>query len=155
MQLGQALRTPAALRRSASPSLAGSQELADAQRAEAENQLPEAARRYQALVQQVPFNEAAVLAAARFLTGQKAYTDAYDALNKGLTENPTSLPLLQAYALAAADAGLADLGQSALAQLQPRLSAAEYANLLAQFAAHRAAHAAAGAAFDQPLLPAR
>jgi predicted Zn-dependent protease len=133
----------------------GSKELANAQRAEAENQVAEATRRYQALVQQVPFNEGAVLAAARFFTSQKAYTDAYDALNQGLTENPTSGTLLRAYALAAADAGLADLGQSALAQLRPRISAAEYANLLAQFAARRAAHAAASAAFDQPPLPAR
>jgi hypothetical protein len=154
-QLGQALRTPATLRRPASPGLVGSKELANAQRAEAENQVAEATRRYQALVQQVPFNEGAVLAAARFFTSQKAYTDAYDALNQGLTENPTSGTLLRAYALAAADAGLADLGQSALAQLRPRISAAEYANLLAQFAARRAAHAAASAAFDQPPLPAR
>jgi hypothetical protein len=155
VQLGQALRTPTALRPSASPSNAGSRELADAQRAEAENQLAEATKRYQALVQQVPFSEPAVLAAARFFTGQKAYTDAYDALNKGLTENPASVPLLRAYALAAADAGLADLGQAALERLGPRLSAAEYANLLAQFAVRRAAHAAAGAAFDQPPVPAR
>jgi hypothetical protein len=154
-KLGQALRTPGALRPRAGTGLAGAAELADAQRAEAEKQLPEASKRYQALVQQVPFNEAAVLAVARFFTQQKAYTDAYDALNKGLTENPNSAPLLQAYGLAAADAGLADLGQSALEQLRPRLSAAEYANLLAQFAARRAAHTAAGAAFDQPPVPAR
>jgi hypothetical protein len=154
-QLGQALRAPAALRQPAATGLVGSKELADAQRAEAESQLPEARKRYQALVQQAPFNEAAVLAAARFFTAQKAYTDAYDALNKGLTENPASLPLLRAYVLAAADAGLADLGQSALEQLRARISAAEYTNLLAQFAARRAAHAAASAAFDQPALPAR
>jgi hypothetical protein len=154
-QLGQALRPPATLRPLAPTGLAGSKELADARRAEAENQLPEASKRYQALVQQVPFNETAVLAAARFFTAQKAYTDAYDALNKGLTENPASLPLLRAYVLAAADAGLVELGQSALGQLRPRISAAEYANLLTQFAARRTAHAAASAAFDQPPLPAR
>ncbi|GAB3637123.1 hypothetical protein GCM10027422_27130 [Hymenobacter arcticus] len=133
----------------------GSQELASAQRAAGSGQLPEATRRYQALVQQAPFNEAAVLAAARFFTQQKAYTEAYDALNKGLAENPTSLALLQAYALAAADAGLADLGQSALDQLRPRLGPAQYATLLTQFAQRRAAHAAASAAFDQPPVPAR
>jgi hypothetical protein len=133
----------------------GSQELTSAQQAEAAQQLPEATRRYQALVQQVPFNETAVLAAARFFTQQKAYSDAYDALNKGLAENPASPTLLPAYALAAADAGLADLGQSALDQLRPRLSPAQYATLLAQFAQRRAAHAAASAAFDQPPLPAR
>jgi len=110
---------------------------------------------YAQIVKQAPFNETAVLAAGRFFTGQKAVTDAYDALNQGLAENPTSGPLLQAYALAAADAGLADLGQAALVQLRPRLAPAQYANLLAQFAAHQAAHAAAGAAFDQLPPPAR
>jgi hypothetical protein len=154
-RLGEALRAPNLLRANTPAALVGSKELADAQRAEAESQWPEATKRYQALVQQVPFNEAAMLTAGRFFTRQKAYTDAYDALNQGLTENPGSVPLLQAYVLAAADAGLADLDQSALAQLRPRLSAAEYANLLAQLAARRAAHAAAGAAFDQPPVPAR
>lgn len=110
---------------------------------------------YAQIVQQAPFNETAMLAAARYYTSQKASTEAYDALNKGLAENPASRPLLQAYALAAAEAGLAELGQSALQELRLRLSPAEYANLLAQFAARRAAHAAAGAAFDQPPLPAR
>ena len=154
-RLGQALRAPALLRAAAPPALVGGPELAAAQQAEAAGQLPEATRHYRALGQLAPFNEAAVLAAARFFTQQKAPTEAYDALNRGLLENPTSERLLQAYALAAADAGLADLGQSALAQLRQRLSPAGYANLLAQFAAHRAAHAAASAAFDQPPVPLR
>ncbi|MGI4741630.1 MAG: hypothetical protein ACRYG7_41210 [Janthinobacterium lividum] len=153
-RLGVALRAPGRLRGSTA-ALVGSQELANAQRAEAANNLPEATRRYQALVRQAPFNETAVLAAGRFFASQKAVTDAYDALNQGLAENPASGPLLQAYALAAADAGLADLGQAALVQLRPRLAPAQYANLLTQFAAHQAAHAAAGAAFDQLPLPAR
>jgi hypothetical protein len=110
---------------------------------------------YTRIVSEAPFNEAAVLAASRYFTAQKAYTEAYDALNKGLAENPASLPLQRAYALAAADAGLADLGQTTLEQLRPRLSPAEYANLLADFARRRAAHAAASAAFDQPPLPVR
>ena len=154
-QLGQALRTPALLHAGPAKTLAGSKELAEAQQAEAAGQWPVARRRYQALVQQVPFSEPAVLAAGRFFTSQKAYSDAYDALNKGLTENPASGPLLRAYALAAADAGLAELGQTALTQLRPLLSPADYANLLAQFAARRTAHAAASAAFDQPPVPAR
>ncbi|TDN38364.1 hypothetical protein E4631_03335 [Hymenobacter sp. UV11] len=154
-RLGLALRAPNLLHSKPPTGLVGSSELAAAQQAEAAHSLPEATRRYQALVKLAPFNETAVLAAARFFAQQKATTDAYDALNKGLTENPTSLPLLQAYALAAADAGLADLGQSALTQLRPRLSPAGYANLLTQFAAHRAANAAAVAAFDQVPLPVR
>jgi hypothetical protein len=112
-------------------------------------------RLYSQLVREAPFNEAAMLAAARYFTAQKAYTEAYDALNRGLTENPASLPLQRAYALAAADAGLAELGQTTLDQLRPRLSPAEYANLLADYARRRAAHAAASAAFDQPPLPVR
>ncbi|AMR27377.1 hypothetical protein A0257_09900 [Hymenobacter psoromatis] len=154
-RLGLALRTPGLLRGQARTGLIGGPELAAAQQAEAAHNLPEATRRYQALVKLAPFNEAAVLAAGRFFAQQKATTDAYDALNQGLTENPASRPLLQAYALAAADAGLAELGQSALEQLRPRLSPAEYTNLLMQFAAHRAANAAAAAAFDQVPLPAR
>jgi len=154
-RLGQALRQPASLAAPASPAPVGSSELATAQKAEAAKKRPEATRRYQALVQQAPFNEAAVLAAARYFTAQKNYTEAYDALNRGLTENPASLPLQRAYALAAADAGLADLGQTTLEQLRPRLSPAEYANLLADYARRRAAHAAASAAFDQPPLPVR
>jgi hypothetical protein len=153
--LAQVLQNPDLLINKNKASVAGSQELASARQAEAAQQLPEATRRYQALVQQVPFNEPAVLAAARYFTQQKAYSDAYDALNKGLAENPASPALLQAYALAAADAGLADLGQSALDQLRPRLGAAQYATLVAQFAQHRAAHAAASAAFDQPPVPVR
>ncbi len=153
--LGRALQSADLLNVAKKVMPIGSPELASAQRAAADTQLPEAARRYHALVQQAPFNETAVLAAARFFTQQKAYTDAYDALNKGLAENPASPALLQAYALAAADAGLADLGQSALDQLRPRLSPAQYANLLTQFALRRTAHAAASAAFDQPPVPVR
>lgn len=154
-RLGLALRAPASLAGQPTAARSGSAELAAARQAEAAGQVAQATRRYQALVQAAPFNEAAVLAAARYFASQKAYTDAYDALNKGLAENPASESLQQAYVLAAADAGLAELGQSVLEQLRPRLSPAEYANLLAQFAARRAAHAAAGAAFDQPPVPAR
>ena len=110
---------------------------------------------YGRIVQETPFNEPAVLAAGRYYARQRDFTEAYNALNRGLTENPTSEPLLQATALAAADAGLADLGQAALDQLRPRFSPPAYANLLAQFAARRAAQAAARAAFDQPPVPAR
>jgi hypothetical protein len=89
-----------------------------------------------------------VLAAARFYTAHKQPSDAYEALRLGLVENPASVPLLQSFVLAAADAGLADLAQPALDQLHTRLDAAAYANLLAQLAARRAAHAASEAAFS-------
>lgn len=130
----------------------GQQLLAQAQAAEAAN-LPKAKALYQQIVREVPFNETAVLAAARYYTSRRQVSAAYEALRLGLLENPASLALQQAYALAAADAGLADLGQSALDELRPRLSPAQYANLLAQFTAHRAAHAAAVASFSDAALP--
>ena len=123
---------------------------------QAERSPARAARLYQQLLATAPFNETAVLAAAQFYTAQQRPGDAYEALRLGLVENPDSAPLLRAFVLAAADAGLADLAQPALAQLRPRLSPPEYTNLLAQLAARRTAQAAARAAFSadaaSPLL---
>ena len=76
---------------------------------------------------------------------------AYEALRAGLNENPASLPLLRAYVLAAADAGLTEYAAEALAQLRRRLSPAAAATLAAEYAAHQAARAAAAASFaDAP-----
>jgi hypothetical protein len=125
---------------------------------QAEQNPAKAAQLYQELLKVAPFNEAAVLAAARFYTARQQPSDAYEALRLGLVENPASVPLQQAFVLAAADAGLAELAQPALDQLRPHLDPAAYANLLAQFAARRAAHAAAMAAFSAdaaPALPSR
>ena len=144
-QLQQVLATGAAAPPAAA-ALVGAGTLARAQAAAAARQ-PQATRLFQQVVAEAPFNEAAVLAAARYYTSQQDAGAAYEALRLGLLENPDSPALLQAYALTAADAGLADLGQTALDQLRPRLSPAAYANLLAQFAARRATHAAAMAAF--------
>jgi hypothetical protein len=126
--------------------LIGSKLLQQAQQAEPTP--PKAAKLYQQLLAEAPFNEAAVLAAARFYTAHKQPSDAYEALRLGLVENPASVPLLQNFVLAAADAGLADLAQPALDQLHTRLDAAAYANLLSQLAARRTAHAASEAAFS-------
>ncbi|RYY20299.1 MAG: hypothetical protein EOO36_03670 [Cytophagaceae bacterium] len=129
---------------------------------QAEKNPVQAARLYQQLLATAPFNESAVLAAARFYTGQHRPGDAYEALRLGLVENPASGLLLQNFVLVAADAGLADLAQPALEQLRqrqmPRLNPAGYANLLTQFAARRAAYAAAQASFSAdatPPLPSR
>ncbi|TVT41884.1 hypothetical protein FNT36_10715 [Hymenobacter setariae] len=131
--------------------LVGNQLLIEAQRAE---QTPaKAAKLYQQLLKTAPFNEAAMLAAARFYTARKQPGDAYEALRIGLVENPSSVPLQQAFVLVAADAGLAELAQPALDQLRPHLDPAAYTNLLAQFAARRAAHAAAVAAFSADAAP--
>jgi hypothetical protein len=113
----------------------------------------QAAKLYQQVLKVAPFNEAAVLAAARFYTAQKQPGEAYEALRLGLVENPASVPLQQAFVLAAADAGLAELAQPALDQLRPHLDPAAYTNLLTQFAARRAAHAAAIAAFSADAAP--
>jgi len=135
---------------------AGDALLAKAQKAGSD--VPQAARLYKQIQATAPFNEAAMLAAARFYTAQRQPGEAYEALRLGLVENPESVPLQQAFVLAAADAGLAELAQPALDELRPRLDPAAYANLLAQFAARRAAYAAARASFSAdaaPLIPSR
>ncbi len=133
------------------PLVVGGQLLVQAQ--QAEQNPARAAKLYQQLSKIAPFNEAAMLAAARFYTAQKQPSDAYEALRLGLVENPASVPLQQAFVLAAADAGLAELAQPALDQLRPRLDPVAYTNLLTQFAARRAAHAAAVAAFTADAAP--
>ena len=102
---------------------------------------------YQRIVHEAPFNEAAVLAAAAFYTEHHQAQLAYEALRAGLNENPQSLPLLRAYVLAAADAGLTEYAAEALAQLRRRLPPAAAATLAAEYAVHQAARAAAAASF--------
>ena len=108
---------------------------------------------YQRVVREAPFNEAGVLAAAAYFTGQRQAQAAYAALRAGLNENPASLPLLRAYVLAAADAGLTEYAAEALAQLRRRLPAAASATLAAEYAAHQAARAAAAASFSGAPTP--
>jgi hypothetical protein len=133
------------------PPRAGDALLAKARKAG--SNVPQATRLYKQLQATAPFNEAAMLAAARFYTAQRRPGEAYEALRLGLVENPESLPLQQAFVLAAADAGLAELAQPAIEQLRARLDPAAYANLLAQFAARRAVYAAARAAFSADAAP--
>ncbi len=103
---------------------------------------PGAAQLYQRIVREAPFNEPAVLAAADHYTRHRDYSAAYNALQAGLAENPAAPALLQAYVLAAADAGLPGYAADALAQLRQRLPADSFAALRARFAARQAAHAA-------------
>ena len=125
----------------------GTDWLAQARQAEAQN--PGAATKlYQRIIHEAPFNEPATLAAANFYTRRRDYPSAYEALQAGLAENPTSPTLLQAYVLAAADAGLPDYAAETLAQLQKELPAADFARLQAAYASRRAAHAAAAASFQ-------
>ena len=122
----------------------GNNWLAEAQQANASV----AAQKYQRIVREAPFNEPAILAVAEFYTRRREHAIAYKALRAGLDENPHSLPLLKAYVLAAADAGLTEYATDALAQLRQQLPRAAYATLAAGFAAHQAARAAALASFS-------
>jgi hypothetical protein len=126
----------------------GNNWLAQARQAEQSRNAAEATKFYRQIVQEAPFNEAAVLAAGDFYTRRREHAAAYEALRVGLDENPRSLPLLKAYVLAAADAGLREYATDALAQLQQQLSPAAYATLAAEFTARQAARAAEAASFS-------
>ena len=123
--------------------------LAAARRAEQQRNAVAAANSYQRIVREAPFNAPAVRAAAAFYTRRHDYTTAYSALRTGLDENPQSLPLLRAYVLAAADAGLTEYAADALSQLRRLLPPVTYATFATQYAAHQAARAAAAASFSQ------
>ena len=127
--------------------VAGADWLAAAQTAAAKGEQPPATANYERIVREAPFNEFAILAAAAFYTRQNQAQAAYAALRAGLNENPASLPLLRAYVLAAADAGLTEYAAEALAQLRRRLPPAA-ATLASEYAAHQAARAAASASFS-------
>ena len=122
--------------------------LAQARQADQRGKASEAAKQYQRIIREAPFNEPAVLAAAGFYTRRRDFPAAYEALRAGLDENPRSRTLLQAYVRAAADAGLGEYATEALAQLRQQLPAAEYATLAAEYQARQAARAAAGASFS-------
>ena len=122
--------------------------LAVAQRAEQQRNHAEAAKSYQRIVREAPFNEAAVVAAGRFYTRRRNFPAAHEALRAGLAENPESVVLLRAYALAAAGAGLTDYAVDALAQLRRRLPAPAYATLAAEYAARQAARVAQADSFS-------
>ena len=108
----------------------------------------EAAKSYQRIVREAPFNEPAIIAAGAFYGGRRDYPAAYAALRAGLDENPHSLPLLRAYTLAAADAGLTEYAADALSQLRQQLPPSAYATLAAEYVARQAARAAASASFS-------
>ena len=130
--------------------LAGATLLAQAQARETAHQPDSAASAYRRAVAAAPFNAAAVLATGQFFSKIGQDGNAYEVLQQGLTENPDDPALLQAFALAAASTGVAELGQSALAQLRTRLAPAAYASLRAEFAARQATHAAQAAQFEGP-----
>ena len=107
-----------------------------------------AAPLYRRIVQEAPFNEQAILAAAAYYSQRRDFTAAYEALHAGLVENPNSAPLLRAYTLAAADAGLSTYATQTLPRLQPLLAPTDFAALQKELAARLAAHQAAVAGFE-------
>ncbi|MDO7847045.1 hypothetical protein Q5H92_11800 [Hymenobacter sp. M29] len=122
--------------------------LTQARQAEQANRPKDADKLYQRIVREAPFNEEAVLAAGRFYAQRRNPTGAYGALRAGLDENPESLPLLKAYVLAAADAGLTEYAGEALGRLQQQLPPATYVTLAAEYARHRAARVAVSDSFS-------
>ncbi|WBO83143.1 tetratricopeptide repeat protein [Hymenobacter yonginensis] len=111
-------------------------------------QTKQATQLYRRLLQEAPFVEPGVLAAAAFYDRQKDYLGAYGALQAALEVNPESVPLLKAYALAAIPAGLAEYAATSLAKLRSLLSPAEYATFRILYDARLAAQAAAAAPWN-------
>ena len=91
------------------------------------------------LLREAPFYVPGVLAAAAYYARRKEYPAAYDALLRGLDDNPSSVALLKAYALATIPVGLAPYAAAPLQQLRALLSPAEYSIFHAQYEARRAA----------------
>ncbi|RYU79936.1 hypothetical protein [Hymenobacter persicinus] len=141
-QLGQWLPTAYFTRREQAYRLYYQAAVADAQ-----NQ-PTAPQLYTRLMQQAPFLEPGVLAAANFYAKRRDYTKAYNFLLTGLAHNPESIALLQAYTLAAIPAGLTSYAAAPLEKLLQLLSPAEYNTFHAQYEARRKAQAAAAASWN-------
>ena len=91
------------------------------------------------LLREAPFDAPGVLAAAAYYAQRQQYPAAYDALLRGLDDNPSSVALLKAYVLATIPVGLAPYAEAPLHQLQALLSPAEYSIFHAQYEARRAA----------------
>jgi hypothetical protein len=128
---------------------AGSEILRQARLAELDSRPADAKKLYAQLLRESPFNEFAVMAAAAFYTQRHDYTAAYEALHRGIEENPESVVLLSGYAVAATQAGLTDYAADAMARLQGRLGPEAYGTLQRSLAAARAARAAASASFAE------
>jgi hypothetical protein len=109
--------------------------------AEAHQQPKQAAQLYAQLVQQTPFVESGILAAARFYTQRQDFTAAYNTLLKGIEYNPESPGLLKAYILAAIPVGLNEYATAPLEHLGALLSPTEYSTFRTQVETKRAAQA--------------
>ncbi|AHJ98753.1 tetratricopeptide repeat protein [Hymenobacter swuensis] len=116
--------------------------------AEAAKQPQESARLYAQLVQEAPFAENALVAAAAFHTARRDYNAAYNTLLRGIEVNPVSIPLLKAYVLASVPVGLTEYAQSPLYRLGTLLSPADYATFRTEYEARRTVKAAATAPWN-------
>ncbi|MCA8831329.1 tetratricopeptide repeat protein [Hymenobacter pini] len=116
--------------------------------AEADNQPKQAASLYAQLVQQAPFVEDGLVAAAAFYSRQHDDNLAYNTLLRGVEYNPASIPLLKAYVLASIPVGLTEYAQSPLYRLGTLLSPADYATFRTEYEARRAARAASAAPWN-------
>ncbi|WP_019949702.1 hypothetical protein [Hymenobacter aerophilus] len=110
--------------------------------AEAAKQPAEAGRFYAQLVQQAPFVENGLVAAAAFHTRRGDFPTAYNVLLRGVEYNPESVPLLKAYVLAAVPVGLTEYAQAPLYRLGTLLSAADYGTFRKEYDAALAARKA-------------
>ncbi|NVO29905.1 tetratricopeptide repeat protein [Hymenobacter lapidiphilus] len=110
--------------------------------AEADKQPAEAGRLYAQLVQQAPFAENGLVAAAAFHARRNEFPAAYDVLLRGVEYNPESVALLKAYVLAAVPVGLMEYAQGPLYRLGTLLSAADYGTFRKEYDAALAARKA-------------
>ncbi|TGD78932.1 tetratricopeptide repeat protein [Hymenobacter wooponensis] len=116
--------------------------------AETHQQPQQAAKLYAQLVQETPFVESGILAAAQFYTQRKEFITAYNTLLKGIDYNPESAELLKAYILAAIPVGLNEYAAAPLEHLAALLSPQEYSTFRTQVETRRAAQASSNAPWN-------
>ncbi|OON69141.1 hypothetical protein [Hymenobacter sp. CRA2] len=107
-----------------------------------------AARQYRRLVAADPFDEAGVLQAAEFFVRGQDPLTAYELLQRALSYNPESVPLLKSFVLTAVDAGLDEYAANALSKLGTLLPSTEYTIFRSQYDKRRAIHQAAVAPWN-------
>lgn len=107
-----------------------------------------AAAQYQRLAAADPFDEAGMLQAAAFFSKTDDPLTAYELTRQALSYNPESVPLLKAFALAAAEAGLEEYAVEPLNKLARLLSSPEYSIFRGQYEQRRVIHQAAAAPWN-------
>ncbi|TGE10368.1 tetratricopeptide repeat protein [Hymenobacter fodinae] len=116
--------------------------------AEAHQQPQQAAKLYAQLVQETPFVESGMLAAAQFHTQRNDFITAYNTLLRGIDYNPESAELLKAYVLAAIPVGLNEYAAAPLEHLAALLSPQEYSTFRTLVESRRTAQTASTAPWN-------